>query len=302
MKVLKYLGYGILGIILVLIIVLLLVRFVFRDEVIDFAKGLLHEKYTETLKSAKLYQSDNTLYSFELLSSINQSQELRNYFHLDSLIKGCNDTWMKTLNIARIVASIKHDNPVPNPNIYNAIDLWEWAKENPNGFNCRAHSIMLYEMLLSVGISNRVITCSPQDTIDSDCHVVNSVWLPEENKWVMVDSDNNIYTTDENGVKLSLEEMRIKIRNDEPIIFRTFDEHNVDEQNYRWYWAKNLYYFDAVEIQTYNIESSSRDSYRKVCLVPDINYMPKGIKNKHDLLTTDSKRFWEAPDTIKILG
>lgn len=178
-KVLKVVAYSVLGILVLLIIAILLVRFVFRNEVANFAYELCGKEYVEILQLAKTYQSDSVNFSFELTAPVNKSYELREYFQLDSLIKECTNTWDATLCIARIVASIKHDNPNPKPTQYNAIDLWEWVKEHSKGFNCRAHSIMLHELLLSVGIANRVITCSPKDTTDKDCHVVNSVWLPE---------------------------------------------------------------------------------------------------------------------------
>lgn len=300
-KVLKFIGYSIFAIIVFLIIGVLLVRFVFRDEVANFAYELQGEQHVEILRLANSYQSDSVCFSFELLAPENKSQEIRNYFQLDSLISKNDNTWEATLRIAQIVASIKHDNPEPKPTKYNAIDLWEWAKEHPNGFNCRTHSIMLHELLLSVGITNKVITCSPKDTTDRDCHVVNIVWLPEKEKWVMIDSDKHTYTTDEKGYLLSLQEMRTKIINQEPVVFNSFtkDSIRIKRNHLLYYWAKNLYYFDAIEKQTYNIESTPSHSYRKVYLVPDKNHTPKSFRPKYDILTTDVNRFWLGPITIK---
>ena len=295
-KILKYIGYTLSGIIVLLVIVILLIRFVFRNEVADFAKSMRGEIYTEALQAAQPYQPDTISYSFELISPADKSKEVREYFQLDSLLQGSNDTWDKTLRIARIAASIKHDNPNPRPTRYNAVDLWEWAKEHPNGFNCRTHSIMLHEMLLAVGIANRVITCSPKDTTDQDCHVVNSVWLPENKKWVMVDSDKHAYATDEEGTLLSLKEMRVKMINEEPIIFKPFPNDSIKEGNLRHYWAKNLYYFDAIEKQTFDVETSPSKTYRKIYLVPEPNNYPKSFSPQHDILTTDADSFWASPE------
>lgn len=299
-KVLKFIGYSILAIIVFIIIGVLLIRFVFRDEVADFAYELRGEQHVEILQLADSYQSDSVCFSFELLAPENESKEIRSYFQLDTLISKSDNTWDAALRIAQIAASIKHDNPDPKPNEYNAIDLWEWAKEHPNGFNCRTHSIMLHELLLSVGIANKVITCSPKDTTDRDCHVVNLVWLPEKDKWAMIDSDKHAYATDENGNLLSLQEMRTKIIKQEPVVFNSFTEDSIRQSNnLLYYWAKNLYYFDTIEKQTYNIESYPSHSYRKVYLVPNKNHAPKSFRSQYDILTTDVNRFWLGPIPIK---
>lgn len=294
-KVLKYIAYVFLGFVALLVIAALLIRFVFRDEAADFAKEMLGQEYTETLQSAQPYHSDTTSYSLELIAPLDKSREIRDYFRLDSLTQGSGSTWEKVLRIARIAASVKHDNPNPSPTKYNAIDLWKWAERHPSGFNCRTHSIMLHEMLLSVGIANRVITCSPKDTTDRDCHVVNSVWLPESKKWVMIDSDKHAYAMGEDGNLLSLKEMRVKVIKGESIVFESFLEEPIKERNLRYYWAKNLYYFDALEKQTFDVETRSDRIYRKIYLVPELSGYPKSYRPQYDVLTTDVDRFWKEP-------
>ena len=128
-KALKFIGYSILAIILLLVVGVLLIRFVFRDEVANFAHELRGEEHVELLQMANPYQSDTINFTFELSSPADKAKEIRDYFQLDSLIKESNNTWDATLRIAQIAASIKHDNPDPRPTKYNAIDLWEWAKK-----------------------------------------------------------------------------------------------------------------------------------------------------------------------------
>ena len=50
----------------------------------------------------------------------------------------------------------------------------------------------------------------PLSPYDHDCHVVNEVWDSGLNKWVMLDITNNQYWVDENGVPLSVLEIRQK--------------------------------------------------------------------------------------------
>ena len=149
--------------------------FIYGYKYTNFANKLQGDVYVETLQSANPYQADTVSYALELSAPLEKSMEIRNYFRLDSLIQGCSSVWEKAISVAQVAATIKHYNSDPLPTKYNAIDLWEWAKEHPDGFNCRHHSILLHELLLAVGIENRVITCSPKDTADTDCHVVNAV-------------------------------------------------------------------------------------------------------------------------------
>lgn len=50
----------------------------------------------------------------------------------------------------------------------------------------------------------------PNSGYDNDCHVVNEVWDTELNKWIMLDITNNEYWVDENGMSLSVLEIRYK--------------------------------------------------------------------------------------------
>lgn len=90
----------------------------------------------------------------------------------------------------------------------------------------------------------------------------------------MIDSDKHAYASDENGEILSLQEMRNKIINGESIIFNSFTKDPIPSQTRLYfYWAKNLYYLDAVEKQTYAVENSG--TFGKIYLVPDYNNLPK---------------------------
>lgn len=96
-----------------------------------------------------------------------------------------------------VAKNIPHANQKIYPEKCNAIGLWEYTRTVEPAFNCRLHSILLHELLLSEGIVNRFVTCLPADSLDSDCHVVNQIWLPEIQKWAMLDSDMRAWAEDE---------------------------------------------------------------------------------------------------------
>lgn len=166
--------------------------------------------YGDVLKSSAPYSSDTTAIYMSSVQDSVRSRQIMDYFQLDTLYSSDSDTWTKALAIASFVASnIPHANQTVQPKERNAIALWEYTQNTEPAFNCRLHSIMMYDLLQSVGIEARYITCMPQDKNDSDCHVVNHVWLPEMQKWAMLDSDmGGNWAADKEGIPLSLPEIR----------------------------------------------------------------------------------------------
>ena len=164
----------------------------------------------DRLRSAGPYAQDTVVLRMASVPDPARSAEIREYFQLDTLYAADAPTWDKALAVARFVATnIPHNNQRVQPEKRNAIALWEYTKNVEPAFNCRLHSIMLYELLSSIGLEARFITCLPMDSNDTDCHVVNHVWLPELDKWAMLDSDmGGNYATGEDGTPLSLPEIR----------------------------------------------------------------------------------------------
>ena len=173
----------------------------------------------------------------------------------------------------------------------NATRLWEYTRTVEPAFNCRLHSILLHELLLASGITNRFVTCLPADSLDSDCHVVNIAWLPERQKGAMIDSDMQSYVTSPEGEVLSLEEMRQRTIDEKPmVVHRLLGTRNAE--NYLSYWAKNLYWFVCWEETGYDKEVEYEG--RAIKLLP-AGF--DGFKSADAVRTSDAARFWAAPDT-----
>lgn len=125
-----------------------------------------------------------------------------------------------------------------------AIALCGYTRDVEPAFNCRLHSIMLHEMLLSLGIANRFVTCQPFEDTGTDCHVVNVVWLPELRKWAMIDSDMHAWATvpgiggTDDGIPLSLQEMRAMYVAGQPVEFHDLLREQRDFAYYKAYWAR----------------------------------------------------------------
>lgn len=299
---LKISGIVIASILGLLIVLILLARYVFKDQLQGWVNGMELSPRVELLRNSGAFEPDSTSFAFEYIASAEQTQAVRDYFRLDTLLAGTTDTWDKTVKLASIAAQVKHSNPDPWPSKRNAIDLWEWSKENPEGFNCRMHSVLLHELLLAEGIINRIVTCMPEDEADSDCHVVNVVWLPEQGRWAMIDSNNGCYIADDNGRPLSLQDMREHFIADQGMQIVTLDGKKANNTYLLPYWAKNLYYFSSIESTTYDVETSGTADRTYVYLLSDDKVRDReSADNPHAVFTTDADRFWAAPsDTIRI--
>ena len=255
------------------------------------------DERVELLKTSGAYASDTTSFEMTIVQNEARAKEIRDYFQLDTLYHANATTWEKALAIGKFVSSnIPHANQKKWPNHINAIGLWEYTKEVEPAFNCRLHSIFAFELCLSADIKARYITCMPQDKNDMDCHVVNEVWLPELNKWAMVDTDmGGHYITDNKGTPLSLKEMREHyISGEKMIIHPAFGKAQKDNDYYA-YMAKNTYWFAcwgtlSYYQEDYKVKGIDRNSY--IILVPS-GFEPFDIGGGNTI-TTNAEKFWDT--------
>lgn len=292
-KVFKVIGWSALSFVGLCVVLVLLARFAFREQLLGFANNLQNEERLKVLRAAGPYAEDAEAdFNFTYQQDSVRAAETRTYFRLDTVVNPRSSAWENTVALAEFVARhIPHANQTVQPKERNAIALWEYHLEVEPAFNCRLHAIMLHELLLASGITNRFVTCMPADSTDTDCHVVNVVWLPEREKWAMIDSDGCAYVTDTNGTPLSLEEMR----------HYTLEGKEMEVHPLRWgktygnylsYWAKNLYWFSCWEETGYDKEPQGKGRY--------IHLLPQGFAGfnvkERGVCTTDASRFWAAPD------
>lgn len=197
-KILKITGMALLSLILLAAAAIVLARYCFRDETVAWVSRLVQNERLESLRASGAYAEDaDADFRFVYRQDSVRAKEIRDYFRLDTLYDASAATWENTRRIAGFVASnIPHANQTVQPETRNAIELWRYTRSVEPALNCRLHSIMLHELLLSCGIVNRFVTCLPADSEDCDCHVVNVVWLPESEKWAMIDSDMRAWVSD----------------------------------------------------------------------------------------------------------
>lgn len=260
------------------------------------------EQYVNTIRMDTLpYDSKNTTIKYRESISKRRTTRIKNYFKkhtnldLDSIVNSKESTWQKAILLAVFIAnSIPHYNGWVKVNGFNAINLWKASRKHPEGLNCRCHAILFSELLLAVGIKNCFVTCLPKDKNDTDCHVVNHIWLPETKSWAMLDSDMTSYVVDENERPLSLKEMRESLMKNKEFFIRPlpgFDDAWVVSDEGKCYWAKNLYWFAKHSRYCYNLESGFCLWGDYVCLVPKgFHYDRKKFTGRE---VTNDVEFWD---------
>ena len=256
-------------------------------------------EYVELLRASGPFAKDTVSFEMKIVQDTVRAKEIRDYFQLDKLYDADADTWTKALAIGKFVASnIPHDNQEIEPEHRNAIDLWEYTKNVAPAFNCRLHSILTFELMLAAGLDARYVTCLPEDWKDTDCHVVNEVWLPELGKWAMIDSDGDgNYASDLDGTPLSLREIREHYISGEEMQYHPrFKKGTTKVNNHYAYMAKNTYWFSCWETLSYYQEDGEnrvREAGRNINLVPS-GFGGFNI-DEGEIVTTDADTFWAAP-------
>ena len=253
------------------------------------------------LKKSAPYAKDAARQDILFRYQPNESKNLRmvrDYFKLDS-VAGQGDELSKIVNLLHFAHdNIRHDGGNQAFAELDAIDLYNYYKTTDKGVNCRQLAISLCEMYLSMGIPARYVTCMPADSLDYECHVINTVWSEQLQKWLYIDPTMDAWVTDENGTMLSIAEVRERLINDQPLVLCETANWNHESQQTKEYYletymAKNLYYFVCKKLNRFNPESL----YRNNDPADDVRLIPVGFVNnnwKCDT-TTDPEVFWAKP-------
>ena len=277
-----------------------------------FTKVKYLEPYLITLKKAKEYSLNQSRelpkFTYQDSSDVNLKR-IRMEFNLDS-IAGKGNEISKLLNVMHWVHNIvRHDGGRSNPTLKNAIDLVKVCQVENRGLNCRMMAVILNECYLSLGYRSRMITCMPKPLEFNDCHVINSVFSNQLNKWIWLDPTNDAYVMNEKGELLGLQEVRDRLINDQPLILNP--EANWNRQISQTkdfylynYMAKNLYRLETPIHSTYNYETNENGKtveYIQLLPLDGVNQKPEIEVDSNNTskmiyktyITNNPNQFWE---------
>lgn len=277
-----------------------------------YTKIKYKEPYLVTLKKAKKYNLNQSRelpkFTYQDSTDIHLKQ-IKKTFKLDS-IAGKGNEISKLLNIMHWVHNIvKHSGSSNNPTLKNAIDLVNICKTENRGINCRMMAVILNECYLSMGYKSRMVTCMPKPLKFQDCHVINTVFSKQLNKWIWLDPTFDAYVMNEKGKLLGINEVRERLINDFPLILNpeaNWNRQNSQTKDYYLYnyMAKNLYRLESPVHSTYNYETKEKGKhieYIQLLPLDGINQKPiidvnKDNKNKmtyKTYITNNPNVFWE---------
>ena len=195
----------------------------------------------------------DTLPRFEYINPNNKYLvEVRQYFKLDS-VAGASDELSKIKNILTYIHNtIKHDGNHESPAGSNIIKWAEACKGGARGLHCGGLAHVLKDCYLSMGFKARHISGLPQKYI-GECHSINVVYSNTLDKWIWVDPTNNAWVMDENGIMLSVQEVRERLRDGRPVILNEEANWNNQQKITKEYYldsymAKNLYSIKADDV------------------------------------------------------
>ncbi len=171
-------------------------------------------------------------------------------------IAGNGDELSKALNLLKWCSeNVLHNGGTKDVEFIpkTSIDILDYAyqKGREYGVYCRLQAIVFTECCLALGIKSRILHCLPFSPYDFDTHVVSMVFIKSLNKWILLDAGNNRYFTDENDQILSPLEIRERLGND------AYIKCNADDEPYKRYMAKNLFYFKSLKYNTFGSDLRS---------------------------------------------
>ena len=142
-----------------------------------------------------------------------------------------------------------------------------------------------------------IASCMPRKMVN-DCHVINVVYSATLDKWVWVDPTFDAYVVDENGVMLSIQEVRERMRDGRPYFLNEDANWNNEspqtQKHYLdTYMAKNLYYLVCSDRSEFDTETwcEGKHPIYYVALIPE-GY---DCDREYHFMTTNDKWFWASP-------
>lgn len=216
---------------------------------------------TGSLKVFKDFSNSNCSLKFEYDNDNLNFQSLIKTYGLKE-VAGNGDDISKVLNLLRWCCDhVLHNGGTKDVEFIpkTSLDIldYSYGKGKENGVYCRLQSIVFTECCLALGFKSRILHCLPFNPNDYDTHVVSIVFIDSMNKWIMLDPGNNGYFIDRNDNILSPIEVRQKLANDDfmqcnrDISPNSDQTHSEKECDYKFYMAKNLFYFKSMLINTF---------------------------------------------------
>lgn len=173
---------------------------------------------------------------------------------------------------------------------WNSLVVLRKMEETPFACDCGTYSMVLTEILLSLGFRARWVQCLPMDLRFEECHSVVQIFSNKMNKWFVLDPALNCCYFNKNGTLLDLSEMRVALINNEYIVIPKcpIKRRNLIVD----YWTKNIFRFRCLDYYGFNFVG---EEYKKFLYLHPENYVisNKYYKKNSHLYFYNEKSFWK---------
>ena len=191
-------------------------------------------------------------YEFKYTISNEVSAELLDRYNLEK-VAGEDTDISKIINIMNwLYNNTYHDGQYDNHIGFNVINLLQYSFSNgmDKGLNCSSLSTILTSCYLSLGYKAKTVFLMPLSPYDCDNHSVTTVFIPQINKWVLMDPTYNLFFHDDDSTMLSISELRNILSKQESVQINNNAGYNGSEakkSEILEYYAKNLAYYYTYE-------------------------------------------------------
>ena len=184
------------------------------------------ENYKFILKNNNEYSSHKSAwtncYSCLTIDSDTGLRELAQQQRLESLKNGRTDLEICFRAMEWTFQQLLGKTQSNYTGILSASEIIKFAKSSRTTVNCLCHATVLTEVLLALGYATRKISCMPIDVVPFDNHVVTTVYVPSLKKWIMLDPSMCCYVVDQDGIILSIPEIRNQLVSEKKIYIHTY--------------------------------------------------------------------------------
>lgn len=245
---------------------------VLNYHVSEFSCGKI-EKYSHYQKTIRsnIYSKASTSLKYTYIFDHAEHTQIKTILNLN-YINELEKDFDKAIYVMRMLHKIliSKGQTAHVPTKRSGYSLLTRCKEDKKQLNCRGCAIVLNDVLLSIGIPSKFIACMSCDPYDPECHVTNSVYIKEFNKWIYLDAATQSFVVDENDIPMSIWEIHEQLKHGNRLRFMiapNIQNANLKKHNFENYLIKNMFCF--LSYQQYGPYSDDwKNTNKKYLLLP----------------------------------
>ena len=174
---------------------------------------------------------------------------------------------------------------------WNTLFVLELMKKKPFLCDCGTYSMVLTEILLSMGYKAKWIQCLPLDLRYVECHTVVQVFVNELNKWIVLDPAFNCCYYNSKGIAMDLSEMRKSLIKSEKIQIPFCPVER--KKMILDYWTKNIFRFRCLDNYCFGFIGRAKKNY--LYLHPNgYTIIDKAYNNEKHIYFYNEDIYWNS--------